>query len=59
MGDILHVYTTHRRVYTLCPPHAEDVLAHPLLRGGEAVPAEADRAYPSAEVLALVHDRAR
>ncbi|MGW4563447.1 hypothetical protein ACWEN3_13880 [Streptomyces sp. NPDC004561] len=37
----------------------EDVFAHPLLDACELVPAEADRAYPPAEVFALVHDVAR
>ncbi|WP_436845417.1 hypothetical protein [Streptomyces cinerochromogenes] len=37
----------------------EDVLAHPLLHAREAVPAEADRAHPPPQILALVHDVAR
>ncbi|MGW0614711.1 hypothetical protein [Streptomyces sp. NPDC002788] len=35
---------------------AEDVFAHPLLHGGELVPAEPLRPHPPSKVLALVDD---
>jgi hypothetical protein len=38
---------------------AEDVFAHPLLHGGELVPAEPHRPHPPPEILTLVHDVTR